>query len=304
MLAGSVGIVGGAALGYALFRGHLDPEGWKNIGALSASWVGGSANMFAVKSALEIPDKIFSPMIIVDSVLCYSWMGLLIALAPWQDAYARRFGADVSVLHEVRQRLDSYAEGAQRAATTRDLLVVFGIAMAGGYLCMLAGQKANAALKPSMDAYPFLKTFSAMTITVILVTAAGLALSFTPLRRLEQVGASRMGYAMLFLLLPTFGAQANLREIGRIPWYAAVAVVMLTVQGVCLFIAMRLTRAPLFFGATGSQANVGGPASASVVASAYQPAMAPVGVLLGVLGGILGTYAGLLAAAVCRLMMP
>ncbi len=59
----------------------------------------------------------------------------------------------------------------------------------------------------------------------------------------------------------------------------------------------RLLRAPIFFAAVGSQANVGGAASASVVAAAFHPALAPVGVMLAVAGYVLGTYGGLVCAA-------
>ncbi len=310
-LAGSFGIIAGAMLGFALFHGRLDPHGAQNIGALTGSWIGGSANMFAVKSALEIPDEAFSPMIIVDSVFAYSWMGMLIACARLQEAYARRFRAETSALDDVNRRVGEFASAKRDPATTRDLLVMFAVAMVGGWLCMTAGKWGAAQVRPwaeslkaagSLRGASIVESFSASTLTIIVVTALGVVLSFTPLRKLERTGASNLGYAMLFLLLPTFGAQADLREIGRLHWYAAVAVTMLATHGLCIFAAMRLTRAPLFFGATASQANVGGPASASVVAATYQPALAPVGVLLGILGGILGTYSGLIAAQLCRLI--
>ena len=61
----------------------------------------------------------------------------------------------------------------------------------------------------------------------------------------------------------------------------------------------KLIKAPFFFVAVGSQANVGGAASAPVVASAFHPSLAPVGVLLAVLGYALGTY----AAWFCGILM-
>ncbi|MCX7717222.1 MAG: DUF819 family protein [Candidatus Sumerlaeaceae bacterium] len=303
MLTATSGIIAGAVLGFALFGGRLDAEGWKNIGALAASWTGGSANMFAVKAALEIPDKAFSPMIIVDSVFAYSWMGILIALAGWQEGFARLFRADVRALEDVNRRVAAYAAAQTRPITTRDVLVISAIGFVGGYLCLKAGSIAYSRLvEPMVKTWPEAKTFSAFTLAVILVTALGIALSFTPLRRLEAAGASKIGYALLFMLLPTFGAQANLAEAVRLPWYGAIAAMMIVTHAIFLFVALVLWRAPLFFGAVGSQSNVGGPASASVVAATYQPALAPVGVLLGVLGGVIGTYVGLLVAQLCRLM--
>jgi uncharacterized membrane protein len=304
MFAGTLGVMIGAVLGYALFSGQLDPEGWKNVGSLAASWTGGSANMFAVKAAYEIPDPVFSPMIVVDSVMVYSWLGILIAFAGAQEAYARRFGVNERITADMGARVREFAAQENHAATTRDILVILAIGLVGGHLCNLAGAWLNGMIKPFAKTSPALSTFSPMTIAIIFVTALGILLSFSPVRRFERVGASRVGYAMLFLLLPTFGAQANLREFGMIPWYAAVGAVMLAFHAIFIFAAMRLLRAPLFFGAVGSQANVGGPASASIVASTYQQALAPVGILLGILGGITGTYVGLVTAQLCRFFAP
>ncbi|MFH0793258.1 MAG: DUF819 family protein [bacterium] len=321
MLAGSAGIVVGSVVGYALFRDKLDPLAWQNIGTLAASWTGGSANMFAVKAALDIPNDIFTPMIIVDSVMAYSWMGIIIALAGWQHGYARLFHVDERLEEEMNERIRDFSAKKSRPITTRDLLVTLTVAMVGGYLCLMAGRGAHAWYEPLLDNYKslasqgklsglglfnyqLLGTLSAFTLTVILVTALGLMLSFTRLSNLEETGASKVGYTMLFLLLPTFGAQANLRQIGEIPWYAAVGAVMIIVHASFIFVTMRMFKAPLFFGAVGSQANVGGPASASIVATTYQPPLAPVGILLGILGGVLGTYLGLVTAYACKFFAP
>ena len=303
MLSGTLGIVVGAFIGYLLFSAKLDQaHGAQNIGALSASWVGGSANMYAVQSALAIPQDAFAPMIIVDTVMAYSWLGILIALAGWQVKFAHWFKVDARLMDDVRARMDTSAESSMHCPTTREILMILALGLVGGYLAVLGGGVLHAAIQPWMTAHARVnevlgQTLSKFTLTIILVTAGGLALSFTPVRRLEKAGASRFGYAMLFLLLPTFGAQADLRQVGAVPWYAAVGAVMLLTQAVFILVAMRLLRAPLFFGAVGSMANIGGPASASVVAGAYEPEMAPVGVLLGVMGGIMGTFIGLMTAA-------
>ncbi len=128
------------------------------------------------------------------------------------------------------------------------------------------------------------------------MVTGGLLLSFTPVRRLEEVGASRLGYAALYLLLTAIGAQANLRAVLSAPLYLATGVLWIAIHIAILLLAARLLRAPLFFVATGSMANVGGAASAPIVAGVYHPAMAPVGLLMAVLGYILGIYAGLACA--------
>jgi uncharacterized membrane protein len=128
---------------------------------------------------------------------------------------------------------------------------------------------------------------------VLIVVTVGLLLSFTPLRRLEQVGASKLGYVALYMLLTGIGAQADLRAVLAAPAFLAAGALWIGVHAVILLIAARLLRAPLFFFATGSMANIGGAATAPVVAGVYHPAMAPVGLLMAVAGYVLGIYAAL-----------
>lgn len=304
MLAGSVGITAGAFLGYLIMRHEVHPEGWKNIGALAASWTGGSANMFAVKAALNIPEDVFTPIVALDPIFAYSWMGILLALASFQKGIDQRLGSDTRLRADLEKRVREYAGEKARPITTRDLLVMIAVALGGGYLCSLAGGWIHGLLKPAIAKSSALATFSSSTLGIIFATLLGLALSATPLRRLEATGASKVGYALLYLLLPTFGAQANLREFGQILSYAVIALCMMGTHAVMILLAVKLTRVPLFVGATASQANIGGPASSAVVATAYEPPLAPVGVLLGILGGALGTFAGLLCANLCRLVAP
>lgn len=302
MLAGSLGIVLGALVGFFLFQGKVDVHAWQNIGSLAASWTGGSANMMAVRSAYQIPNEAFAPMVVIDTVLAYSWMGIVIAMAPLQEAYARRVPVNQALMAQLEERARTFNEMKQRPVTTRDLLVMLSIAFVGGYLCSIAGGRIGDAIKPLAKSYSILGTFSGATLTVIFATIAGLALSFTPVAKFEEAGASKIGYALLFLLLPTFGAQANLREFERIPWYAAIGATMLVFHILFIFVAMVLTKSPLVLGAAASQANVGGPASAAVVTTAYQPALAPVGILLGIFGGVIGTFIGMATAELCRMI--
>lgn len=304
MLAGAVGITGGAVLGYALMRGHLEPTAWKSVGALAASWTGGSANMGAVAGALDIPKEQLAPIIILDPVFAYSWMGILIALSAWQCRFDERTGVDPRIRVDLEQCLLAHGGEKAQPVTTRALLVMAAVALGGGWLCSTAGTALREELAPVIAGSSVLKTFSATTLTVIFATLLGLVLSATPLRKLEASGASKLGYTLLFLLLSTFGAQADLGEFDRIPAYAAVAFCMIAVHALMIWGAMRLLRAPLFLGATASQANLGGPASAAVVATAYEPPLAPVGVLLGILGGAFGTLAGLICANLCSLLAP
>ncbi len=301
MLLGSVGVMVGAVLSYCALGGatHFGEWGWACFGALSASWIGGSSNMLAVKGAFDIPD--IAPLLLVDSVLVYSWMGMLVVLTGFQRPIDRFFRVDEKVFNTIQERVSGYVAEEARPISTTGLMVMLALAFGLGAVCSVCGTYLyKEYITPLSVHYPSVKSMTGFTITIILVTLFGIVLSFTPARKLEKQGASSVGYALLYLLLPTFGAQADLRVLGDVHWYFMGGVIILLVHGIFIIIGMRLLRAPLFLGATGSQANLGGPASASIVAGAYQPALMPVGILLGVLGTVLGTYLGLIVAYICR----
>ena len=147
------------------------------------------------------------------------------------------------------------------------------------------------------EALPF---FKASTWAILLATALGVGLSFTPVRRLERFGASTVGYGVLYFVLASIGAKTGLGQLGSAPMMIVAGFLWVGIHGAFLLAAGRLLRAPMALAAAASQANIGGTASAPVVAEVYQPGLAPVGLLLAVLGNILGTYLGLVCAALCR----
>jgi len=130
---------------------------------------------------------------------------------------------------------------------------------------------------------------------ILLITAVCVVMSLTPLRNIDDAGATPIGYAGLYLLLTTFGARADLRNISADDaWLFALGGIWIVTHVVILFIGLRLLRAPLFLGATASMANIGGTASAPVVAAAFHPSLAPVGLVMAILGSVLGTPVALL----------
>lgn len=291
MFAGSLGIFLGGPMVYAFLKDWMPQEAWKGIGALSASWIGGSANMLAVKEALGTPEHIFASLVIVDTLIAYGWMGILMSLAAFQKQYDRWIGAGTDYKQweiAVKALPTSPNEtNRKRAITSLFLLITFSFAL--GELSRAAAQKL-----PELGA-----VISHNTWTIILVTTFTIVLSFTSLAQLEKRGASRLGYFMLFLLLASIGARANLTALVKSPIFVLAGVLWILFHAVVLLIVGRLLRLPLCFLATASQANVGGPVSAPIVAAVYHPALAPVGLLLAILGNIIGNYLGLLCAQVC-----
>jgi len=287
MAVGIIGIGTGAVVSYSIFHGAFHPEMWKGVGALSASWTGGSANMLAVKEGLNVPDAIFAPMVIVDTVITYSWMALLIALAPLQTRWDVWVGADRRLLDEAIGRAQTTVTARQASPWHATWMIPLGLAI--GALCLMLGRQLPTGSAINANGWAFL-----------VATAAGIALSLTPAARLEQFGASRSGYFFLYLLLAAIGARARLQDILQAPFLLAMAVVWVGIHAAILFAWGRWRRLPLFFLVAASQANIGGTASAPIVAGLYQPALASVGLLLAISANIIGTYLGIGVALLCR----
>ena len=287
LCAGTLGIVIGGPIVYMIFGGMLPPESWKGLAALSGSWIGGTANLVAIAESVGTPDEILGPIIVVDTVVGYGWMGVLLFFSGWQARFDRRIGARTDAIEETNARLAELT--ARRVPLeTRTMLIIVGL----GFACTVASVAAGARM-PSIGTPTII---SSTTWAVLIVVTGGLLLSFTPVTRLEEAGASRIGYAALYMLLTAIGAQANLRAVLAAPLFLAAGLLWMAIHVVILLIAARVVRAPLFFFATGSMANVGGAASAPIVAGVYHPAMAPVGLLMAVGGYVLGIYGGLLCA--------
>ncbi|MGE5308643.1 MAG: DUF819 domain-containing protein [Deltaproteobacteria bacterium] len=298
MLAGSAGIMlGTAAVVIALGRG-LGPQSWAGFGSLSASWIGGSANMIAVKEALSTPDAVFTPMVVVDTIVPYTWMGVLIALAGMQAVFDRWNRADAGILSDLAARVNVNTELKNRDRNhlfgrTGVFLAIAGIAVGGMILSRwLSG------LLPEIP-----NVLSRYAWMIISVSVIGIALSFTPARSLGKSGATDIGYYLLYFVLTSIGAKASIERLGGTLTLIAAGFLIVLIHALVLLAAARIVRAPLFLVATASQANIGGVASAPVVAATYQPGLASVGLLLAILGNIMGTYLGIITGHLCRLFM-
>jgi len=285
--AGAVGIMIGAQVAYVVFSRWLPLEGWKGLAALTGSWIGGTANMVAIAESVGTPDAIMGPIIVVDTVVGYGWMGVLLFLSAWQAMFDRGLRADTSVLAETN-RLLTEMDSHRRPTTLRDISIIVGLGFAGAVLAVQLGGFLPMLGDPTI--------ISHTTWAVLIVVTGGLLLSFTPVRKLEEAGASTVGYAALYLLLTAIGAQGNLLEVLSAPAFFFAGMLVIAIHVAVMLATARIVKAPFFFVATGSVANIGGAATAPIVASVYHPAMAPVGLLMAVAGYILGIYGALGAA--------
>ena len=293
MLAGTAGIVIGGPVAYIVFGGFLPEDAWKGLAALSGSWIGGTANMVAIAESVGADQAALGPIIVVDTVVGYGWMGVLLFLSGWQARFDRWNRADTKALEEANARIHEGA-ATRRPTELWHVAVLIGLAFAASVVSIAVGQRLPPVGDPTI--------ISSTTWAVLIVVTGGLLLSFTPVRKLEEVGASKLGYAALYLLLTGIGAQANMRAVLEAPLYLAAGALWIGIHVAVLLIVARLIRAPLFFFATGSMANVGGAASAPVVAGVYNPAMPAVGLLMAVAGYVLGIYAALVCATILGML--
>jgi uncharacterized membrane protein len=293
-LAGTVSIALGGPLAF-LALGWLFPvdaldQAWRGLAALSGSWIGGGANFVAVGESAGATAATMSLVVVVDVGVANVWTAMLLLFAGRERRMDEKIGADRRRIDAVRARVEDYQAEVARPANLPEMLLILAIGLGTtGVVTWIAGY------------LPDIGTIiNGFTWTVCLVTAAGVALSFTRLRRLEGAGASTVGSVFLYLLVATIGASAQFSHVmDNLPLLAVGALWMLFHAGAMLGVR-RWLRAPVFFLAVGSQANVGGAASAPVVAAAFHPALATVGVLLAVLGYVLGTYVGILDAFVLQ----
>ncbi|MDX2426494.1 MAG: DUF819 family protein, partial [Cycloclasticus sp.] len=200
-------------------------------------------------------------------------------------------GADRSSLDELRIRVESFQKQVMRPTTLADLLAILLLAIGGTAIAAWV-----APWLPELGG-----VLGSFAWTVILVTALGVGISFTRLRNLEGAGASKVGSLFLYLLVASIGAKAEFAKVFDEPGLFVVAALWIAIHAITLLTLRYLLKAPIFYMAVASQANIGGAASAPIVASAFHPALAPVGALMGVAGYVLGTYAGLICAWLLRL---
>ena len=278
-------------------------EIWRGFSTIAGSWIGGGANQTAMKEIFEVDDNLFGTMIIVDVLIGNIWLGFLLYGANLSERIDRWLKADNSSIEELKNKMADYKSKVDRIPSTTDIMILMAVAFGG----VAISHWGKDVITPLMNNYSETLTnlglnslMSSFFWLVVISTTIGLGLSFTKARRLEGVGASNWGSVFIYVLVATIGMKMNLSEVAENLGLFAVGVIWMLVHVIILLLVAKLIKAPFFFVAVGSQANVGGAASAPVVASAFSPSLAPVGVLMAVLGYAMGTYGALICAQLMR----
>jgi uncharacterized membrane protein len=302
-LTGTAGIIVGGPLSLLLW-GWLSPETvagdvWKGMATLAGSWIGGSANQTAMKEVFDVDNNLFGMFLAVDILVANLWMAFLLYLAGRSREIDARSGADASAIVALRERMERFESENSRVPKLPDLMMIIGVGLGATGLAHLLATPLVEAFKGNIWAERASLT-SVFFWIVVLATTFGLLLSMTRARKLEGAGASKVGTVLLYILIASIGMHMDLRAVLTNPGLFGVGATWILIHGGLMFLVAKLIRAPVFYFAVGSQANIGAAASAPVVASAFHPSLAPVGVLLAVLGYALGTYGAWLTALVMR----
>ncbi len=275
---------------------------WRGMAALAGSWIGGGANMLAMKEIFEADGKIFTIMVTVDIVVANIWMACLLYLAANHKRIDEKNGADTSGIDNLIAKVEEYERKNKRIPELKDFMLILAV----GFGAAGAAHFGADLLVPFFkENYPSLEKFSLhskLFWLIVLVTTIGLTLSFTKVRQLESVGASKIGSSFLYFLVATIGLHMDITQIAEAPKYVVIGLIWMAVHVVLLLIVGKIIKAPIFYLAVGSKANIGGAASAPVIASAFHPSLAPVGVLLAVLGYALGTYMAWICGQLLRII--
>ena len=307
-LTGTLSVMAGGVVSFMVMR-WIHPETvsgeiWRGLTTVAGSWIGGGANQAAMKEVFEVDATMFGQFVAVDVLIANIWMAVLLFLAGRARAFDRWTRADTSALDVLKEKIERYQAEHARIPTLTDLMLILAVGLGAtglAHFCAAPIIGWIVSLPASWRLQDYSLTSGFFWI-VVLATTIGLLLSVTRARHLEGAGASRVGSAMLYFLIATIGLQMDLGALLDRPWLFLLGLIWITTHALAMLIMAKLIRAPLFFMAVGSQANIGGAASAPVVASAFHAALAPVGVLLAVLGYALGTYGAYLTGLALQAM--
>lgn len=277
-----------------------DPDQlWRGLSTVAGSWIGGGANQTAMKEIFQVSDQLFGTMVIVDVVVANIWMGFLLYGANISQKIDNWLRSDTTAITELQERVESYRATVERIPTITDLFIMLGIAFGGTALSHWGADIVTPIMESNSEV---LKSWRLDSLTssffwiIVFSTTLGVGLSFTRAKSLEGVGASKWGSIFIYFLVATIGMKMNISEIFENIGLFAIGIIWMIVHVSIMILVGKMIRAPFFFVAVGSQANVGGAASAPIVASAFNPALAPVGVLMAVLGYAMGTYGAIICA--------
>lgn len=278
---------------------------WKGLVTITGSWIGGSSSQLALKEIYGCSEELFVIILVIDALVANVWTALLFYGAGITHKIDAWLGADATLIEDVKKNILKFKETKDKPADLKDLTFILGIGFGGTAIAHACSDLISKLFAPHRDwlIEHGLEPFSSQFLWLILVsTTIGILLSFTRVRKMEKLGSTDFATLFIYFLIMTIGMRLDLFNIGANVGLLAVAVIWMLIHIISMIVAAKIIKAPFFFVAVGSQANIGGVATAPAVAAAFHPSLAPVGVLLAVLSHVIGTYAGIISAWLMRLV--
>ena len=308
-LTGSVGIIIGGPLAILLVS-IFSPETvggndfdaiWRGLSTIAGSWIGGGANQAAMLEIFQYNPEKYGGMVLIDIVVANVWMAIILLGVGKTKKIDKWLKADTSAIETLKIKVTEFTERITRVPTLNDYMIMLCLAFSAVGVAHFFGDAISAYLSSNIEAISDKKSFlsflgSAFFWMVVIATTIGIALSFTKAKNYEGAGASKIGGMFIYILVATIGMKMDLGKVLENPGLIAIGFIWITIHAALLILVAKLIKAPYFFLAVGSQANVGGAASAPVVAAEFHPSLTSVGVLLAVLGYVVGTGGALLCA--------
>jgi len=314
-ITGTLGIVIGGPIAL-LIVGSISPETvagtgfdalWRGLSTLAGSWIGGGANQSAMLEIYQYNPQKYGATVLVDIFVANLWMALLLIGIGRKVKIDRWLKADTSAIDELKAKVIHFAKKVERIPTLTDYVVLLGITFFVVAMSYWGGTHISTYLTTHFtyiaEKSSFLSFLGSQFFWLIsLSTTVGIIFSYTKIKNYEGIGASKIGSLFIYILVATIGMKMDLIEIIKNPGLIFIGVVWMTIHALLLILVAKLIRAPYFFLAVGSQANVGGAASAPIVAAGFHPSLASVGVMLAVVGYVVGTIAAISTAVLMKLV--
>ena len=313
-LTGTIGIIIGGPIAIYILSitypeaiGGVGPDAvWRGLATLAGSWIGGGANQTAMLEIYGYNQKLYGGMVFVDIVVANIWMALLIIGIGKTEKIDRWLKADTTAIEDLKAKVSKFTQEVTKNPSLKDLIILLSVAFGTVSLSHFFANILAPFFESKISTIEHLTLRNTFTFLgssffwmISIATLIAIILSFTKVRKLEGAGASKLGSVFIYILVSTIGMKMDLTMIFDNLGLLAIGLIWMSVHAILLILVAKLIKAPYFFLAIGSQANVGGAASAPVVASAFHSSLATVGVLLAVFGYAVGT----IGAIACTLLM-
>ena len=274
---------------------------WRGLSTIAGSWIGGGANQAAMLEIFKYNPEKYGGMVLVDIIVGNIWLAVILLGVGKTDKIDKWLKADTSAIETLKLKVTEFTQKITRVPTLNDYMMMLCLAFTAVGISHFSGGHISYFLTSTFESINNSQSFlsflgSPFFWMVVIATVIGITLSFTKAKNYEGAGASKIGGLFIYILVATIGMKMDLTKIFENPGLIAIGFIWISIHAGLLILVAKLIKAPYFFLAVGSQANVGGAASAPIVAAEFHSSLASVGVLLAVLGYVVGTGGALLCA--------